>query len=175
MKVGSWNEHNKGLWTFTECRRLGTMTKGHTPGLEAFKGFLLTPCFWEQGQLFHDKTPFRVSQKVCYVLDGGNCILCLNALIRFHHFMANRWGNPFFFLSRKATCKSALCSAPWDHVSAKLDNKICQSTRGCPWMSFQSTVLRALQQIKSIKSSLSFLYGPTLTSIRDYWKNHSFD
>ena len=22
---------------------------------------------------------------------------------------------------------------------------------------------------------LSLLYGPTLTSIRDYWKNHSFD
>ena len=29
---------------------------------------------------------------------------------------------------------------------------------------------------KSINSSaLSFLYGPTLTSIPDYWKNHSFD
>ena len=24
-------------------------------------------------------------------------------------------------------------------------------------------------------SALSFLYGPTLTSIHDYWKNHSFD
>ena len=31
-------------------------------------------------------------------------------------------------------------------------------------------------QIKSINSSvLSFLYGPTLTSIHDYWKNHSFE
>ena len=29
---------------------------------------------------------------------------------------------------------------------------------------------------KSINSSvLSFLYSPTLTSIYDYWKNHSFD
>ena len=29
---------------------------------------------------------------------------------------------------------------------------------------------------KSIKfSALSFLYSPTLTSIHDYWKNHSFD
>ena len=29
---------------------------------------------------------------------------------------------------------------------------------------------------KSISpSALSFLYGPTLTSIHDYWKNHSFD
>ena len=31
-------------------------------------------------------------------------------------------------------------------------------------------------QFKSISSSmLSFLYGTTLTSIHDYWKNHSFD
>ena len=31
-------------------------------------------------------------------------------------------------------------------------------------------------QFKSINSSaLSFLYGPTLISTHDYWKNHSFD
>ena len=31
-------------------------------------------------------------------------------------------------------------------------------------------------QFKSINSSvLSFLYSPTLRSIHDYWKNHSFD
>ena len=31
-------------------------------------------------------------------------------------------------------------------------------------------------QFKSITSSaLSFLYGPTLASIHDYWKNHSYD
>ena len=33
-----------------------------------------------------------------------------------------------------------------------------------------------LLQSKSINSlALSFLYSPTLTSIHDYWKNHSFD
>ena len=33
-----------------------------------------------------------------------------------------------------------------------------------------------IPQFKSINSSaFSLLYGPTLTSIRDYWKNHSFD
>ena len=32
------------------------------------------------------------------------------------------------------------------------------------------------KQFKSISSSaFSFLYGPTLISIHDYWKNHSFD
>ena len=55
--------------------------KGYMPGLEAFEVFLLTSCFWEQGLLFHDKTPFRVSPKLCYGLGGGNCILCLNALM----------------------------------------------------------------------------------------------
>ena len=31
-------------------------------------------------------------------------------------------------------------------------------------------------QLKSINSSaLSLLYGPTLTFIHDYWKNHGFD
>ena len=32
------------------------------------------------------------------------------------------------------------------------------------------------RQFKSINSSaLSLLYGPTLTSIHDYWRNHNFD
>ena len=36
--------------------------------------------------------------------------------------------------------------------------------------------LKSLTQLKSISSSvLSFLYSTTLTSIHDYWKNHSFD
>ena len=31
-------------------------------------------------------------------------------------------------------------------------------------------------QFKNINSlALSFLYSPTLTSIHDYWQNHSFD
>ena len=41
----------------------------------------------------------------------------------------------------------------------------------------QRTLKSLLQhQFKSINSSvLSFLYSPTLTSIHDYWNNHSFD
>ena len=35
---------------------------------------------------------------------------------------------------------------------------------------FSNTII---QKINS--SALSFLYSPTLTSIHDYWKNHSFD
>ena len=49
------------------------------------------------------------------------------------------------------------------------------------WTSLQSKGLSRVffnttASIKSINSSLlSFLYNPTLTSIHDYWKNHSFD
>ena len=44
-------------------------------------------------------------------------------------------------------------------------------------LAVQGTLKNLLQdQFKSINSSvLSLLYGPTLTSIHDYWKNHSFD
>ena len=45
-------------------------------------------------------------------------------------------------------------------------------------LTFQGTLKSLLPtpQFKSISSSvLSFLYRPVLTSIHDYWKNHSFD
>ena len=47
------------------------------------------------------------------------------------------------------------------------------------WLSLQSKGSQESSptpQFKSINSSsLSFLYDATLTSIRDYWENHSFD
>ena len=46
------------------------------------------------------------------------------------------------------------------------------------WISLQPGILKSspAPQFKSINSSaLSFLYSPTLTSIHDHWKNHSFD
>ena len=44
------------------------------------------------------------------------------------------------------------------------------------WISVQSQDSSPTPQFKSINSSaLRFPYSPTLTSIHDYWKNHSFD
>ena len=47
------------------------------------------------------------------------------------------------------------------------------------WISLQSKELSRVfsnTAVRSINSSaLSLLYGPTLTSIYGYWKNHSFD
>ena len=47
---------------------------------------------------------------------------------------------------------------------------------GSPCIPRGSQESSSTSQFKSINSLvLSFLYGPTLTSIHDYWKNHSFD
>ena len=44
------------------------------------------------------------------------------------------------------------------------------------WYSRDSQESSLTSQFKSINSLvLSLLYGPILTSIHDYWKNHSFD
>ena len=41
---------------------------------------------------------------------------------------------------------------------------------------FKSLLSSPTPQFRSVSSSvLSLLYGPTLTSIQGYWKNHSFD
>ena len=47
---------------------------------------------------------------------------------------------------------------------------------GSPCSPRDSQEFSPIPQFKSINSSLlSFLYSPSLTSIHDYWKNHSFD
>ena len=47
---------------------------------------------------------------------------------------------------------------------------------GCPCSPRDSQESSPTPQFKSINSSaLSFLYSPTLTSIHNYWKNHSLD
>ena len=44
---------------------------------------------------------------------------------------------------------------------------------GCPKDSQESCPTPQFESINSL--ALSLLYGPTLTSVHDYWKNHSFD
>ena len=47
---------------------------------------------------------------------------------------------------------------------------------GSPCSSRKSQECSPIPQFKSISSlALSFLYGPNITSIYDYWKNHTFD
>ena len=46
---------------------------------------------------------------------------------------------------------------------------------GCPCSPRDSQESSPTSQFKSIISVLSYFYGPTLTFIHDYWKNHSLD
>ena len=43
-----------------------------------------------------------------------------------------------------------------------------QESSPAPWFS-------SVQSLSRVRPTLSFLYGPTLTSTNDHWKNHSFD
>ena len=47
--------------------------------------------------------------------------------------------------------------------------------KGFPYCPRDSQESSPTPQLKSINSSALSLYDPTLTSIHDYWKNHSFD
>ena len=61
----------------------------------------------------------------------------------------------------------------------QLQHQSFQWTLRTGWISLQSKGLSRVfsdTTVQTISSSmLSFLYSPTLTSIHDYWKNHSFD
>ena len=88
---------------------------------------------------------------------------------------------------------SALTSFPMNWLFASGGQNIGASALVLPmniqdWFSLGLTGLKSLlskgfskesfpaPQFKNINSlALSLLYGPTLTSIHDYWKNHSFD
>ena len=57
------------------------------------------------------------------------------------------------------------------------DSDYSHESKRCLLARWEKKAMTNLDRVfKSISSSvLSFLYGPTLTSIHDYWKNHSFD
>ena len=85
----------------------------------------------------------------------------------------------FFFFPMSQFCASAgqsirvSASSCFQWISGMISFRI-------DWLDLLAVlgILKSLPtpQLKSINSSgLSLLYGPTLTSIRDYWKNHSFD
>ena len=54
-------------------------------------------------------------------------------------------------------------------ISFRMDCFICLQSKGFSRV-FSNTTVQKHQTLV-----LSFLYSPTLTSIHDYWKNHSFD
>ena len=81
----------------------------------------------------------------------------------------------------KATHSSILAwRIPWGHKELDTTERLSLHSFRIDW--FDLLAVQGTQEcsptphFKSINSSaLSFLYRPTLTSIHDYWKNHSFN
>ena len=118
---------------------------------------------------------FTISQSLLKLMPTNHLILCRPLLLL-----------PSIFPSiRVFSNKSALCIR-WPKYWSFSFN-ISPSKEHSGLISFRKDWLDLLAvqgtqeasptpQFKSINSSaLSFLYTPTLTSIHDYWKNHSFD
>ena len=92
---------------------------------------------------------------------------------------------PSFFLSIRVFSKeSALCIRVAKVLELQLQNQSYQWTPrtdllqdglvGSPCSPKDSQESSPTPQFKDINSlALSFLYSPTLTSVHDYWKNHS--
>ena len=78
----------------------------------------------------------------------------------------------FFFL--KKVFSSAEAIVHWQLKFKKFVYKEKYLVWSCSPREFQQS--SPAPQFESINSLvLSFLYGPTLTFVHDYWKNHSFD
>ena len=77
------------------------------------------------------------------------------------------------YLFTAVPAKRSHCSLPWTRGirTATLPDLQCGIAPLGP-----STPMQPQSTVQSINYlMLSFLYGPTLTSIHDYWKNRSFD
>ena len=109
------------------------------------------------------------------VMPSNHLILCCPLL-----FLPSILPSIRVFSSESALCirwpeywSFSFSISPSNEYSGLVSCRIDQRSRCSPRDSQESS---PTPQFKSISSSaLSFLYCPTLTSIHDYWKNHSFD
>ena len=120
-KVGSWDEHNKGLWAFTECPKLGTDDEGSIRlALRRSKASFWPPVSGSKDCCFiRLPLEFRQSYVMAWVV--GTVIYA--------------WMLWCFIEKGYMQVCFMLCSLR-PYICKKLDNIICQSTRGCPWVSF---------------------------------------
>ena len=111
---------------------------------------------------------------IASVMPSNHRILCCSLLFL-----------PSIFLSNKVFSNESVLRIRWPkywsfsfNISPSNDYSRLISFR-IDWidpLAVQETLKSLLQHHISINSSaLSFLYSLTLTSIHDYWKNHSFD
>ena len=83
-----------------------------------------------------------------------------------------QWGSYLHQLAKVLEFQFHHQSFQWKFTTDLLSDGLV----GSPCSPRDSQETSPTPQFKSINSLvLSFLYGPTLTSIHDHWKNHSFD
>ena len=83
-----------------------------------------------------------------------------------------KWVSSFHQLAKVLEFQLQHQSFQWTPRTDLLQNGLV----GAPCSPRDSQESSPIPQFKSINSSaLNFLYCPTLTSIHDYWKNHSLD
>ena len=132
-------------------------------------GFFATSATWEA-------LSFTVSQSLLKLLSTESVMLS-NHLIVCHPLLLTS----IFPNIRVFSNESALC-VRWPNIGASASTSVLPMNiqdwfpLGSPCCPRDSQESSPTPQFKSINSSaLSLLYGPALTSIPDYWKNHNFD
>ena len=113
-------------------------------------------------------------------------LMSIKSVMPFHHLILCRplLLSPSIFPSIRVFSNESVLRIRWPKYwslsispSSEYSGLISFRMNWMDLLAVQGTLKSLLQhQFKSINSSvLIFLYSPTLTSIHDYWKNHSFD
>ena len=120
-KVGSWDEHNKGLWAFTECPRLWTDDEGSIRlALRRSKASFWPPVSESKDCCFMIRLPLEFRQRYVMAWAVGTVFYAWNFNVYLEWLRASQ---PYALF-------------PENYKTTQLDHKLCQSTRGCPWVSF---------------------------------------
>ena len=121
----------------------------------------------------HDQLPELAQTHVQLVMPSNHLILCCPLLLCFQSFPASgSFAMSQFFTS---SGQSIGMSASVSVFPMNIQDWFPLGWTG--WISLQSKGLSRVFSNTMVQKHqfFGFLYGPTLTSTHDYWKNHSFD
>ena len=116
-----------------------------------------------------------------YLYEFAQKLMSLESVMPFNHLVLSPPSPPVLALSASGSCpRSQLFSLGGQRIGASASASVLsmniQGLVRSPCCSRDSQKSSPTPQFKSINPSvLSFLYSPTLTSIRDHWKKHSLD
>ena len=149
-------------WLFSSVQSLSHVWLFVTPWIAACQASLSITKSWSSLKLMSTES----------VMPSNHLILCHPLLFRLQSFPASRsFQMSQFFVSRG---QSIGVSASASVLPMHIQDWFPLGWTGCsPRDSQESSPIPQFKNINFL--ALNFLYSPTLTSIHDYWKNHSFD